>query len=159
MSFSIKERDFLSKRISHFLIGYRRRHHMTQDDLAKKLGVNKSTVCRFERLDQNSIINSLEAVQGLAKLEDFTLNGFIDYLFMRSSETSAESLLPWQSNLLKTFGKTDQVRRLKACHSLSEIGEDQEKLDKALDLIETFHKLDKESVTILAQLASRLAKS
>lgn len=115
---SEKEQTFIAQRISHYLIGFRRRNKMTQAELAKKLKMTKSSICRFEKVEQNSIVNSLSTICELAALENQTLVQFISYLLKEEIAPGHEVLAPWQKTVLQTMKSLDQIQRLRLCSEL-----------------------------------------
>ena len=144
MTLSEKEQTFIAQRISHYLIGYRRRNKLTQAGLAKKLKMTKSSICRFEKVEQNSIVNSLTTICELAALENQSLVKFVSYLLKEEISPGHEVLAPWQKTLLQAMKSLDQIQRLQVCSELlPELLNEKEKLS---DLFDCFLMLGKLSL-------------
>lgn len=142
MTLSEKEQTFIAQRISHYLIGYRRRSKLTQAGLAKKLKMTKSSICRFEKVEQNSIVNSLTTICELAALENQSLVKFISYLLKEEISPGHEVLAPWQKTLLQAMKSLDQIQRLQVCSELlPELLNEKEKLSHLFDCFLMLGKL------------------
>lgn len=85
--------------ISHYLRTFRKVNNLTQDGLAHRLGLSKTTVCEYEDpIAANRIRNSLITLEKISNLSGSNISDFIGRLSDRKRNDS-----PWKKVLFGFF--------------------------------------------------------
>jgi len=160
MGLKMKRYDYFASRVTHFLKGYRKKHNLTQSDLADKLGTTKSTVSRIENNQDKQITFVLSVLENLGNLEQMDLGAFMAYLDSKKQHVeasqSSEKLFPWQKSVLAALLDAKQSLRLDFVTEV--MAQPKEELEKALDLMVRINRLPTSSYAVVNTLVSELSK-
>lgn len=158
----MKRYDYFASRVTHFLKGYRKKHNLTQSDLADKLGTTKSTVSRIENNQDKQITFVLSVLENLGNLENMDLGAFMAYLDSKKqqvegSKGGGEHLFPWQKSVLVALLDAKQSLRLDFVTEV--MARPKEEVEKALDLMVRINRLSGSSYEVVNTLVSELSKT
>lgn len=86
-------KKFSKKTLATVLKDYRIRHQLTQEDLANKVGINRSLVSRIE---QEKFVPSIAQLESLAELTNHKIEDFFQLNKNLHKRLSPVALLQWQ---------------------------------------------------------------
>jgi transcriptional regulator with XRE-family HTH domain len=146
----------IQERFAHYLRSYRLIKKITQDDLAKKLGLAGSLIPKLEsKHPYPRLISSFLYLKSFADLENIRTNEFVSYL---EDGLSVSNQQDWASMLHRVLSKLRSQNQFEFIETIEKLSENMKKLNELIHAFNALAKLEEDDFVAMTRILKTMEK-